>query len=277
MSDSDWQPLASVAALTQRAALLRRIREFFHQRDVVEVQTPLLGKATVTDPDVDSIAVGSRFLQTSPEYFMKRLLVAGMPSCYQLASAFRQDEQGRNHNPEFTLLEWYRLGFDHLQLMREVAELVDDVLGPTEVRNATYAELVGDLDRPREELDLAFANACDELVGRWFITDYPAEQAALARLASDTAAARFEMVIDGVEIANGYWELLDAETHRIRFQRDNEIRRQRGKPEQTEDEAFLAALDAGLPSCAGVALGVDRLVMLALGADHLDRVLTFRQ
>ena len=274
------QPSTDVNGLVQRAALLQRLREFFALRQVLEVQTPLLAPNTVTDPDVESVAVpGYGFLQTSPEYQMKRLLVAGAPSIYQLASAFRHEEVGRLHNSEFTMLEWYRLDFDHSQLMNEVVDLVNEVLGPASYTTVTYAELVGELDRPRDELDLAFAQATEALSpGRFFVVDYPADQGALARLMPDNpaVAARFELVIDGVELANGYWELLDASEHLQRFQQDLKIREARGLVPVEIDRAFIAALDAGLPTCAGVALGVDRLLMLAMGERSLDKALTFR-
>lgn len=275
-----WQPSTDVNGLVQRAALLRRLRDFFAQRQVLEVQTPMLAPNTVTDPDVESVAVpGYGFLQTSPEYQMKRLLAAGAPSIYQLAAAFRHEEVGRLHNSEFTMLEWYRLEFDHNQLMDEVAELVNEVLGAASYTTVTYAELVGELDRPRDELDLAFAEATAALCpGRFFVIDYPADQGALARLKPDNpaVAARFELVIDGVELANGYWELLDADEHLQRFRQDLKIRQTRGSIPVEIDCAFIAALEAGLPTSAGVALGVDRLLMLAMGERSLDKALTFR-
>ncbi|MEQ8691547.1 MAG: amino acid--tRNA ligase-related protein, partial [Pseudomonadales bacterium] len=169
---TQWRPLASREHLLKRAGLLRQTREFFYQRDVVEVQTPLLGQGTVTDPDVESLVVPSvGYLQTSPEYFIKRLLAACMPSCYQLAGAFRAGEQGRLHNPEFTMLEWYRLDFDHQQLMAEVAQLVDALLGPGDYATRSYASLVADVNAPREQLDLEFATACAQTTGRVFIVD----------------------------------------------------------------------------------------------------------
>ena len=267
--------------LRLRAQTLGAIRAFFAARDVVEVQTPVLGPATVTDPDVESIAVpGYGFLQTSPEYQMKRLLSAGAPSIYQLGPVFRHEESGRLHSPEFTMLEWYRLGFDDQQLMQEVAELVAVVLGPGNVQTVTYQQLVGDLsDRgnvQRSELDLRFAEACESLQpGRFFVVDYPADQAALARLRPDnpSVAARFELVIDGVEIANGYWELLDPTEHERRFAADRVRRKTLGRMDVEPDQPFLAALRSGLPNCAGVALGIDRLLMLAQNADRLDEVL----
>ena len=277
---SDWRPSASIEHLQQRAGLLAQARAFFAQRDVIEVQTPVLAKHSVTEPDVQSIQVpGYGYLQTSPEYHIKRLLADGVPSCYQLGPVFRHGEQGRLHNPEFTMLEWYRLGFDHGQLMYEVADLVDELLGPKPYQYFTYADLVGSADaRPREALDLAFAEACERLTpGRFFITDYPADQAALARInPNGKTAARFELVIDGVEVANGYWELLDPNEHRQRFTTDNDMRRQRELHAMAVDEAFLAALAHGMPECAGVAMGFDRLVMLAVGAKDLSNVLACR-
>jgi lysyl-tRNA synthetase class 2 len=273
---SDWRPSARIEHLRQRAELLAQARAFFAERNVIEVQTPVLAKHTVTEPDVQSIEVpGYGYLQTSPEYQMKRLLAAGMPNCYQLGPAFRHGEQGRLHNPEFTMLEWYRLGFDHNQLMYEVADMVDALLGPKPYQRLTYEDVVGKSEgRTRDALDLAFADACERLTpGRFFITDYPADQAALARINPDgQTAARFELVIDGVEIANGYWELLDVEEHRQRFKTDGEIRQQRGLPAMAVDEAFIAALQHGLPACAGVAMGFDRLVMLGIGAKALSDV-----
>ena len=277
---SNWRPLASIEHLKQRAELLAQARAFLAGRDVIEVQIPALAKDSITEPDVQSIEVpGYGYLQTSPEYQMKRLLAAGMPSCYQLGPAFRHGEQGMLHNPEFTMLEWYRLGFDHNQLMYEVADLVDVLLGPKPYQRLTYEDVVGkSKGRRRDALDLAFAKACERLTpGRFFITDYPADQAALARINPDgQTAARFELVIDGIEIANGYWELLDADEHRQRFKTDSEIRQQRGLPAMAVDEAFLAALEHGLPECAGVALGFDRLVMLGVGAKALSDVTAFR-
>ena len=273
---SDWRPSAWIEHLKQRAELLAQARAFFAERNVIEVHTPVLAKHTVTEPDVQSIEVpGYGYLQTSPEYQMKRLLAAGMPSCYQLGPAFRHGEQGRLHNPEFTMLEWYRLGFDHNQLMYEVADMVDALLGPKPYQRLTYEDVVGKSEgRTRDALDLAFADACERLTpGRFFITDYPADQAALARINPDgQTAARFELVIDGVEIANGYWELLDVEEHRQRFKTDGEIRQKRGLPAMAVDEAFIAALQHGLPACAGVAMGFDRLVMLGIGAKALSDV-----
>ena len=278
---SSWQPSASLRALQARAEGLAQIRAFFAQRGVLEVQTPVLGSQTVTDPNVESIPVpGYGFLQTSPEYFMKRLLVADCGDCYQMGPAFRHEENGRLHNTEFTLLEWYRLGFDDRQLMDEVAQLCDLVLGRASYQRLTYEDLVGgDLALPAEELDLKFMLACEALPdGRFFITDYPAEQAALARIRpeGEAVAARFELVIDRIEVANGYWELAEAAEHRRRFAQDRLQRQRQGKSLPDVDLEFLAALDHGLPDCAGVAIGVDRLMMLAYQASTIDEMLAFR-
>ena len=274
-----WRPGCDLSMLAARARLLADIRSFFRVRDVLEVQTALIGEHTVTDVHVESIAAAdSGYLQTSPEYQLKRLLAAGAPSIYQLGQVFRASEQGRLHNPEFTLLEWYRLGFDDLQLMEEVAQLVDMVLGGAHYARVSYADLVGNLERPRDELDLAFSAAVQALSdGRWFITDYPADQAALARLRPDdlSVAARFELIVDRVELANGYFELTDVAEQTRRFAADNEARRLAGLAEVSVDQKFLAALEAGLPDCAGVALGVDRLLMLAEGAESLEQVMPF--
>jgi elongation factor P--(R)-beta-lysine ligase len=283
----DWQPACGMEALYARGALLRSIREFFHERGVLEVQTAVLAAATVTEPAVESLQIGQLgYLQTSPEYQMKRLLAAGAPSIYQIAPVFRAGEAGRRHNPEFIMLEWYRVGFNDCALMAEVAELLDRTLGPAVCTTITYDEvsrrvpaLPSDSSLSlREAQDLRFARGLDTLgPGRFFITDYPADQAALARLRPERpdVAARFEVVVDGVELANGYWELGDAEELRARFQRDLSVRRGRGQHLPSVDERLLDAMAAGLPPCAGVALGFDRLLMAKLGAVSLQDVMPF--
>ena len=276
-----WQPSCDVTALARRADLLRDIRTFFAERDVLEVQTATLAEHTVTDLHIESMAVGQHgYLQTSPEYQLKRLLVAGAPSLYQIGPVFRAGESGRLHNPEFTLLEWYRLGFDDQALMTEVEALIERVLGPGKCQTVTYTELVGQralAELAPEALDLRFSEAAAALEGRWFITRYPRDQAALARLCPDDpgVAARFELVVDGVELANGYWELTDPDEQRRRFAADVAARRVRGLVEPMIDEKFLAALESGLPDCAGVALGFDRLLMLVMGAARLSDVMPF--
>ena len=275
-SPTFWRPTADVAALVARGQLLGDIREFFRRRHVLEVQTPILMPDTVTEPMIDSIAVaGEGWLQTSPEYAMKRLLAAGAPAIYQLGPVFRAGERGRWHNPEFTLLEWYRPGFDDCQLMEELASLVNTLLGPASYRQVTHGDLVP-ARLSGDAADLAYAQACSALHGRCFVTHFPRSQASLARLHSDgKTAARFELIVAGVEIANGYFENCDAAQLQERFAADNTRRRELGKTGIDLDAAFLAANAHGIPSCAGVAVGVDRLLMLQRGARHIHEVLTF--
>ncbi len=274
-----WEPTCTVEALRARAEILGAIRRFFAERDVIEVQTPTLGRTSVSDTEIESLrTTGGEFLQTSPEYYMKRLLAAGAPSIYQIGPAYRAGESGRAHLTEFTLVEWYRLGFDDDVLMAEVADLVDAVLGPAPYRRLTHAELLATRPGGAHHADLRFVEAVENLCeDRAFITDYPAEQAALARLRRDDSrvAARFELVVGGLELANGYHELADADELRERMQRDNRRRRERGKPEMEPDRRLLAAMRHGLPDCAGVALGLDRMVMLAVGASSLAEVVPF--
>jgi lysyl-tRNA synthetase class 2 len=298
-----------------RAELLATIRGFFAARGVLEVETPLLCSSGVTDPAINSLqvpggvsATATRYLQTSPEYPMKRLLAAGSGPIYQLARAFRDGEAGRRHNPEFSLLEWYRPGFDHHQLMGEVAALVGACLGERPWRKCGYRQLllevlgldpfhasvaeleaiarehldVGDLVADREVwLDLLISHLVEpRLVGpeMVFVYDYPASQAALARVggvAGEEVAHRFELYVDGLELANGYFELGDAQEQRRRFAADNRRREQAGLAPMPVDEKLLAALADGFPDCSGVALGVDRLLMLATGAGDISSVLTF--
>ena len=279
--------------------MLAAVRRFFAARDVLEVQTPLVGRHTATDPAIDSVRVADGgFLQTSPEHHMKRLLAAGAPSIYQIGPAFRRGEAGRWHNPEFTLVEWYRLGCNAERLMDEVAELVDALLGAGRYQRRTYAALLQerfgvDVDNKRAIVAAARAlglqgddvgDAADLLVAdavagvdaeRVFVTAYPAEQAALARCNADGTAARFELVVRGLEVANGYDELTDADELRARMAADAERRRTKNLPPVVPDAALLAAQRHGLPACAGVALGFDRIVALRLGAQSVAEALAF--
>jgi elongation factor P--(R)-beta-lysine ligase len=277
MPGADWRPSLQLAVLAERSAFLGRIRDFFRTRNVLEVQTPVLMPGTVTEPMIDSIAVpGYGYLQVSPEYAMKRLLAAGAPAIYQLGPAFRDGERGRWHNPEFTLLEWYRPGFDDVALMAEVADLVNLLLGGGDFRAVRYGDLVN-AAVTGDAADLAYAEACAELGGRVFVTHFLASQAALARLHDDgETAARFELIVNGVEVANGYLEAGNVVDLRARFMADNQRRRVLGKVQLPPDEQFLSAMTEGLPLVSGVAMGVDRLFMLHLGATHMDEVLTFR-
>lgn len=312
----DWRPGTSGAALRARARLLAAVRAFFADRGVLEVDTPVLATATVTEPAIASVAADGGWLQTSPEYFMKRLLAAGSGPIYQIGRAFRAGEVGRLHNPEFLLLEWYRPDFDDAELMSELESLLAPALPGFPARRIPFADFVeeafavdvfaaseaelasaltaawsrhgreGDileLAEGRREglLDLLYAEACDAVRGAVFVTDFPPEMAALARLRSDaagrTVAARFELVVDGVELANGFHELVDADEQRRRFEADRETRRVLDLPVPEIDEQLLAALAAGLPDCAGVAVGLDRVLMLALGERSLDAVVPFTQ
>lgn len=316
----DWAPLTGPGALQRRAELLRRLRAFFDQRGVLEVETPLLGRFTNPDPALASLPVlgdgwgegrgPSHFLQTSPEFAMKRLLAAGSGAIYQVCKAFRGGERGRRHNPEFSLLEWYRPGFDYHQLMDEVAALVrtlaDDAhlaeerltygalfgrIGvdphhaePAELRAVAQAQGIGGaggLDLPRDGwLDLLLTHCLEPALGRGrlsFVYDYPEGQAALARLREGPppVAERFELYWEGMELANGFQELTDAAEQRQRFSREQAQRQAEGADAPALDDRFLAALASGLPECAGVALGLDRLLMVLAGATHIDQVLPF--
>lgn len=275
---TDWRASCTLDVLAARADMLAATRSFFAAREVMEVQTAALGAHGVTDPAIESMrTTDGRYLQTSPEYQMKRLLAAGAPSIYQIGPVFRAGEAGRWHNPEFTMIEWYRVGLDGEALMGEVAELVDVLLGPSDYERRGYANLVGVPveSTPEDELDLLISEAIAELSpARVFITEYPAPQAALARVEGGVAS-RFELVVNGLEVANGYHELQDADELRRRMIRDNALRREQGLVEVPLDEAFLAAHAHGLPDCAGVAVGFDRLVALKLGADSLAAVMPF--
>lgn len=313
-----WRPTASPSTLRLRASLLARVRAFFAARDVLEVETPILAQATVTDVHLASLETriagrpGPYYLQTSPEYAMKRLLAAGCGDVYQVAKVFRDGESGGRHNPEFTLVEWYRLGFGDRALMDEVAALLHDLLGDRLVRApeyVTYREALRqatgldpytapaadlhayasarlghvppELARDRDGcLDLLMGALVGPALGADRITlvhDYPASQAALARLlpGEPPVAARFEAYVGGLELCNGFHELTDAGEQRRRFEADRAQRAARGLPCPPSDERLLSALAHGLPDCAGVALGFDRVVMLAAGVHEIREVLAF--
>ena len=312
-----WRPTATREILMRRAAMLAGVRACFAARRVLEVETPILSAAAVSDPQLESLATriaglpGEFYLQTSPEYSMKRLLAAGSGDIYQICKVFRDEERGRWHNPEFTMIEWYRLGFDDAALMDEVEALVGDLLKPQRtlppaerLNYSTALERHAGVD-PFRSSDAALSAAvqrhgivCDARLDRdakldllmglvvgprlgrdrpCFICDYPASQAALARIKPGlpALAARFELYLDGVELANGFHELQDAVEQRARFSRDMNIRRERGQVQRPVDEKLLAALEHGMPDCAGVALGFDRLAALALGADALGHAMAF--
>lgn len=320
MSEALWRPSASLQLLRERAGLLGRIRDFFREAGVLEVETPVCSRFGSTDPALQSLlslytgpgAPGGQrlYLQTSPEFPMKRLLAAGSGPIYQICKVFRDGELGRRHNPEFTLLEWYRPGYDHHRLMGEVAELVNRVgkrslpveklsyreafqrllqLDPhtatlSELEAAALAREVPGSETLRLDrdgwLDLLLTHRVEPDLGRHgmtFLYDYPASQAALARLSpgNPPVAERFELYLGGIEIANGFHELGDVSEQKARFAADNRRRRELGLAIVAMDERLLESLDEGLPGCAGVALGIDRLLMYLQGCTEIRQVLAF--
>lgn len=317
MSNSSWPPSADIYSLQQRAVTVSAIRDFFAARQVWEVDTPLVARYSVTDPHMevfdvsDPLDQGRRyFLQTSPEYAMKRLLAAGSGPIYQISKAFRRGESGKRHNPEFTLLEWYRPDYDHFQLMDEVEALVASLLNSVKpferksyrdifiehlaidpnqhdcqsLRQFAHSQLDVQMDSDNRDdwLNLLLAECIEPQLGietPLFIFDYPASQAALAKIGiddhGDSVAQRFELYSNGVELANGYFELTDEKEQAARFENDNKLREKFGKPYRENDVFLLAAMAAGLPSCAGVALGLDRLMMLILNKESIKNVVSF--
>lgn len=321
MTDN-WRPSADITQLRRRAQLLAGIRRFFAERDVLEVETPLLSRATGTDPNLaffTSLYQGppnhqTLYLQTSPEFAMKRLLAAGSGSIYQICKAFRNGEAGRYHNPEFTILEWYRLGFGLRQLMDEVAALLSalsaPVMAPLPVERISYRNLFGELtgidplsfrrdlykrvadsrgyqdaDRLCADdhalwLDFLFSHCVQQHMPKdtvCLVYGYPAVQSSLARLHPEDSrmTERFEVFINGVELGNGFFELADPEEQERRFDREIRYRRVHGLADVQHDRLLLDALKAGLPDCSGVAIGLDRLLMAMNGYDCIDRVLAF--
>lgn len=310
-----WCPSASLENLKKRAEILKQIRNFFYQREVLEVETPLLSRTSVTDPHIQSVPalvhsqkIASQFyyLQTSPEFAMKRLLAAGSGSIFQISKAFRQGELGRLHNPEFSILEWYQLGYDHHDLMNEVDEFLQDILRCNPAEKISYADLfqshlsidphrasVSDLEQCARKqdiqlgakihdkdawLNLLMTHVIEPKLGQHcpcFVFDFPDSQAALARIKPDKTASRFEVYVAGVELANGFHELANQEEQRQRFEKNLVEREKLGFDPLPLDENFLAALSHGLPDCAGVALGLDRLVMLATQSTTIKDVLSF--
>ena len=307
-----WEPSASIPNLLKRAAIMTEIRRFFADRGVLEVETPCMSQATVTD--IHLVPFETRFvgpghsqgmnlyLMTSPEYHMKRLLAAGCGPVYQLCRSFRNEEMGRHHNPEFTMLDMYRL-------MNEVDDLLQQVLDCSEAETLSYQQAfqrhleidplsadktllrevaakldlsnVADTEEDRDTLlQLLFTFGVEPQIGKdrpTFVYHFPASQASLAQISTEDhrVAERFEVYYKGIELANGFHELTDAREQAQRFEQDNRKRAARGLPQQPIDVNLLEALKAGLPDCSGVALGVDRLVMLALGAEQLGDVIAF--
>lgn len=316
----NFKPSCSLDALHARATMYAQIRDFFAKRDVLEVETPILSQAAATDVHLASIAAlrtvngqqATHYLQTSPEFAMKRLLASGSGAIYQICKVFRDDEHGRKHNSEFSMLEWYRPNYSLQELMFETTDLLNICLHarfaeirPTRLSykhafqdrldiNPLQASL-GDLKRCAQRvgldldlgddrlayMDLLFSHIVEPSLGfdaPVFLTDFPPEMASLAQVKIDEdgeqVAARFELYIEGLELANAYDELLDADVLRARFILDNEQRAAQGLPTMPIDEHLLAAL-ATLPVCAGIALGLDRLLMVAMGQHRLEEVVSF--
>ncbi|MEH6910167.1 MAG: EF-P lysine aminoacylase EpmA [Oceanicoccus sp.] len=317
MTNLCWQPTASIDALRARAKIIARIRDFFFRREVMEVETPLLARHSVTDPFMDILkgdnpmgTSGDYYLQTSPEYAMKRLLAAGSGPIFEITKAFRKGEQGSRHNPEFTMLEWYRPGFDHFELMTETERLVGELVHcDRPFLRMSYGEMfqqflnINPHTIGLEELALLACKSIDlqmqsDQKDDWlnvllteiiepqlgfdvpvFVYDYPASQSALAKTAIDNegilVAQRFELYVSGVELANGYFELTDASEQEARLKSEQTRRLALGREKMDVDIYLSAAMSQGLPSCAGVALGVDRLIMLALQMKKITDVIAF--
>ncbi|OIV47423.1 elongation factor P lysine(34) lysyltransferase [Sodalis sp. TME1] len=320
MSDSaSWQPSAPITNLLKRAAIVGQIRRFFSDRGLLEVETPAMSQSTVTD--IHLVPFQTRFigpgaaggmplyLMTSPEYHMKRLLAAGSGPIFQLCRSFRNEEAGRYHNPEFTMLEWYRPHYDMYRLMNEVDDLLQQILDCGSAETLSYQQVftrhvgidplsadkgqlyeaaikwdLGEATSAEDDRDtllqLLFAMVVEPNIGRdkpAFVYHFPASQAALAEISTEDhrVADRFEVYFKGIELANGFRELTDALEQRQRFEQDNRKRVAMNLTEQPIDENLLAALAQGMPECSGVALGVDRLVMLALKAECLSDVIAF--
>jgi lysyl-tRNA synthetase class 2 len=314
-NNKNWQPAATLEVIRQRADLLNSIRDFMQERSILEVETPVLSHAAVTDPHIHSLSTVCRpqdkphneklYLHTSPEFCMKRLLAAGSGPIYQITKVFRDQESGSRHQPEFTILEWYRPGFDYTELMSEIDNLLQG-LGLEKSQRQSYRDTFWQetsldphttgidalhtlavqsgwergSDDHAELLDFVFSMKVIPQLGMkspLFIYDYPVCQAALATIkeCEPPVAERFELFISGMEIANGFNELCNAGEQRSRFDRDLTQRAQTGKPAVPVDELFITALDHGLPACAGVAVGLDRLLMALTGSTKIDDVLTF--
>jgi len=318
----NWRPSADLDLLRLRARVLQTIREFFKQRNVLEVDTPSLSHATTTDPHIESFTtqfngmvadqnLGSLYLITSPEFHMKRLLAAGSGSIYQVSHVFRQSELGSQHNPEFTMLEWYRVGMNYQDLMREVADLfaalfaqiqltveyqtyqqvfikileIDPLqASTTQLRDCAerlgYARSTVQIEERDVYLDYIMSHHVQPKLGDkclTFIYEYPATQCAYARIspANTQVAERFELFIQGIELANGYHELTDAAEQLQRFMDEVEKRNSNRIETVRHDVNLVEALQAGLPDCSGVAIGLDRLIQLLSGKKSLSDVLAF--
>ena len=318
-----WQTNLTWNNAKQRSQLIAAIRAFFANKQVIEVETPLLSQSTITDLHLDAFVsrydffadspdnhFQKMYLQTSPEFAMKRLLASGYGCIFQISKAFRHESYGRHHNPEFTMLEWYRLGFDHFALMNEVAELLIQLLACKKPTQCTYQSLfieyvgIDPLEADQKTLlkviekhqktadwliqtndndtlkQFIFSEIIENKIGLTapcFVYNFPSSQASLAKISKEDprVAERFECYYHGIELANGFNELTDANTQEQRFIKENNKRLKNGLSTKPIDSNFINALSHGLPQCAGVALGVDRLIMLALNEKHIEKVITF--
>lgn len=315
-----WEPTCSLEQLQARADILQKIRVFFAERNILEVETPLLCQAAGTDPNLEFFSTQYRsgsqsqtyYLQTSPEFCMKRLLAAGSGSIYQISKAFRNGESGRYHNPEFSLLEWYRLDFNLQQLMDEVAQLLKYLLvslklkverisynevfsrytelDPLDFSVQAYIECARNNNLDDAEvicaenhsmwLDFLFSFLIQPQLGKQSICmvfDYPACQSSLARVKIDDQrlVERVEVFVNGVELGNGYYELTDPVEQQQRFDFEREQRKHKGLYVPNDDKRFLSAIKSGLPDCSGMAIGLDRLIMLATNSDAIEQVIAF--
>lgn len=322
INSANWQPTAPIDLLLKRAKIIKKVREFFADRCILEVETPILSQAAVTDrhlssfetifskPGIVDLQQGQKLsLITSPEYHMKRLIAAGSGPIFQICKCFRnQEEISRYHNPEFTMLEWYRIQFDMMQMINEVDDLFQLVLDSEPAEHISYQSAfikyinIDPFDTSREQLTEAieglelgfdtkdvdidtllqvlFTFGIEPKIGQnkpTVVYHFPASQAALAEICCEDhrTAKRFEFYYQGVELANGFKELVNAKEQRARFERDNQERLANGIPAQVIDEYLLAAMEAGLPECSGVAVGLDRLIMLALKQPTISHVMSF--
>lgn len=326
MTNSAWRPTASIEVLRKRAGYLNKIRAFFEARDVLEVETPALCAYSVTDTHLEAMQTlhthpgntqaSQLFLQTSPEFAMKRLLSAGSGCIYQISKSFRDDEVGKQHNPEFTMLEWYRVGFEMQALIDEVADLLSLVLECEGYEQLTYQQAFEqflsvdplnisfevlvelahqhgfetvtdsmDLSQALQTdrdclLQLLFSHCIEPSLGSnipCVVTHFPMSQAALAQQSQDNpkTSLRFEFYVRGIELANGYQELQDATVQKVRMEQDNRDRQALNKATKSIDPYLIDALQSGLPACSGVAMGIDRLMMLSMNKSHIRDVMAF--
>ncbi len=321
---TDWKPSASMLALKERAKLLSSIRHYFEMNGAMEVETPMLSSKATVDIYINSFStefepiggggLETHYLHTSPEFPMKRLLAAGSGDIFSMGKVFRNGEAGGRHNPEFTMLEWYRVGMDQQGIMDDVTELLSSICPFTEVRRCSYGELFEEIldinpytvsDEELDHLvqtkvddgliglerndclDILFSKHIEPTLGAVnkgklegvFVFDYPTSMSALAKLRTneygEEVAARFELFINGVELANGYHELLDAQEQEKRFKAEQVKRRERGFDVYPYDQRLIDALQHGMPDCAGVAMGVDRLLMLMMNVKNIADVIAF--